>query len=56
MSIESIPPHLKSLALHPELIITTLRTCDGSVLIPVDASGRVLELLLLLDQFWSLEK
>ncbi|GAX79657.1 hypothetical protein CEUSTIGMA_g7098.t1 [Chlamydomonas eustigma] len=38
-----------------DVILTTLRG-DGSVLIPVDAAGRVLELVLLLEEFWSREK
>jgi cleavage and polyadenylation specificity factor subunit 2 len=34
-----------------EVIMATLRA-DGSVLIPVDTAGRVLELLLLLERHW----
>jgi len=36
--------------------MATLRGSDGSVLIPCDASGRVLEVALLLDAFWAREK
>lgn len=35
-----------------ETVLSTLRR-GGNVLLPVDASGRVLELLLLLDQHWT---
>ena len=35
--------------------MSTLRG-DGCVLVPVDAAGRVLELLLLLEEFWAREK
>ena len=38
-----------------ESIMTTLRR-DGNVLLPVDASGRVLELLLLLDRHWDRQR
>ncbi len=38
-----------------DVIVSTLRG-DGSVLVPVDAAGRVLELLLLLEEFWAKEK
>ena len=34
-----------------QLIMTTLRR-DGNVLIPVDATGRVLELMLMLEEHW----
>lgn len=36
-------------------MIATLRG-DGNVLIPVDAAGRVLEVALLLEEFWVQEK
>eukprot|EP00983_Pelagomonas_calceolata_P034857 1091683-Pelagomonas_calceolata.AAC.2 len=39
-----------------DVIMATLRGSDGSVLIPCDASGRVLEVALLLDAFWAREK
>jgi len=39
-----------------DVIMATLRGSDGSVLIPCDASGRVLEIALLLDAFWAREK
>ncbi|KAG1678052.1 hypothetical protein FOA52_000848 [Chlamydomonas sp. UWO 241] len=38
-----------------EVIIATLRG-DGCVLIPVDTAGRVLEVALLLEEFWAQEK
>lgn len=38
-----------------EVVISTLRG-DGCVLIPVDAAGRMLEVAMLLDEFWSQEK
>ena len=61
-NIPLLPPfiaHYHSFITHfitpLELIITTLRG-DGCVLLPVDAAGRVLELLLLLEGFWAQEK
>ena len=41
--------------LAAELIMATLRG-DGSVLIPVDAAGRMLEVALLLEEFWGQEQ
>ena len=38
-----------------ESIMAALRR-DGNVLLPVDASGRVLELLLLLDRHWEKQR
>eukprot|EP00934_Nitzschia_sp_Nitz4_P004338 Nitzschia sp. Nitz4//scaffold138_size62050//1928//4771//NITZ4_006381-RA/size62050-processed-gene-0.43-mRNA-1//1//CDS//3329535746//4328//frame0 len=38
-----------------ESIMSVLRR-DGNVLLPVDASGRVLELVLLLQQFWDKQR
>jgi cleavage and polyadenylation specificity factor subunit 2 len=38
-----------------EQVLSTLRR-DGNVLLPVDASGRVLELLLLLNQHWERQR
>jgi cleavage and polyadenylation specificity factor subunit 2 len=38
-----------------ESILQTLRG-DGDVLLPVDTAGRVFELLVMLEQFWTLEK
>lgn len=38
-----------------DLITTTIRT-SHSVLIPCDPSTRILELLVLLDQYWSFQK
>uniref|UniRef100_A0A7N0RI13 Cleavage and polyadenylation specificity factor subunit 2 n=1 Tax=Kalanchoe fedtschenkoi TaxID=63787 RepID=A0A7N0RI13_KALFE len=37
-----------------DVILKTLKG-DGNVLLPVDPAGRVLELLLLLEQYWSLQ-
>ena len=37
------------------MISTTIRT-SHSILIPCDASTRILELLVLLDQFWTFQK
>eukprot|EP00798_Chlamydomonas_sp_ICE-L_P030011 gene30011-18086_t len=38
-----------------EVVLATLRG-DGTVLIPIDTSGRVLELALFLDEFWARER
>ncbi|KAL5727474.1 hypothetical protein ACHQM5_000666 [Ranunculus cassubicifolius] len=35
-----------------ELILKTLRS-DGKVLLPVDTAGRIVEILLILEQFWT---
>ncbi len=43
------------LLLPAEVVVATLRG-DGSVLIPVDAAGRMLEVALLLEEFWDQEK
>jgi len=40
------------MSLHIDTIMKTLRA-DGNVLLPTDTAGRVLELLLTLDQHWS---
>jgi hypothetical protein len=47
--------HLTVVCSCAEVILSTLRG-DGSVLIPVDAAGRMLEVALLLDEFWAQEK
>lgn len=38
-----------------QTIMETIR-CGGNVLIPCDSSGRVLELLRVLDQYWIQNK
>lgn len=38
-----------------DVLVATLRG-DGCVLIPCDSAGRLLELALLLDEFWAQEK
>eukprot|EP00955_Chlamydomonas_euryale_P090530 364553-Chlamydomonas_euryale.AAC.4 len=49
------PPRCPHVPLHTEVVVATLRG-DGNVLVPVDAAGRVLEVALLLEEFWAHEK
>lgn len=53
--ILSPPMGNRSEAEFIESIMATLRR-DGNVLLPVDASGRVLELLLILDRHWERQR
>ncbi|KAF5840625.1 beta-lactamase-like protein, partial [Dunaliella salina] len=58
-AMDALTPSVDSTSRDIELldvIMATLRGSDGSVLIPCDASGRVLEVALLLDAFWAREK
>jgi cleavage and polyadenylation specificity factor subunit 2 len=50
----SADAHKRSAALV-DTVLSTLRA-DGNVLLPVDSAGRVLELVLLLDKYWTQHK
>ncbi|CAA0826386.1 Cleavage and polyadenylation specificity factor subunit 2 [Striga hermonthica] len=49
------PPRRQKDQQFLEVILKTLRA-DGKVLIPLDTAGRVLELLLILEQYWNQEE